>query len=167
MASTSNHSSPPPYGSVEAYLDNDFESDSQEEAATSQQNAELALDNFIRAHPRPGAAPALAAVPRLRCPVVISQRRPGNKERGFVKAYAPDLEPFGIDQDSFIDFIRAINRASQASKWLVAIQVAAAGTSFVPNPVALGVSTAVQIIAGVIAKAEIKWKCVHHAISVR
>ena len=29
--------------------------------------------------------------------MVIPQRRPGNKERGFIKAYAPDLDAFGIE----------------------------------------------------------------------
>lgn len=156
MASIDN-SSPPPAESAVLYSHGD-----PEETGKLQRKAESLLDDFIRTHPLPGDS--AVKVPRLRCPVVIPQRRPGNKERGFIKAYAPDLEPFGIDQDTFIEFIRATNKASQASKWLVAIQVAAVGTSFVPNPIALGVSTAVQVIAGVIAKAEIKWKCVYHTL---
>ena len=123
-----------------------------------QQNADSALDQFILDHPLKSVALGTASAPRLRNPVVIPQRRPGNKERGFVKAYAPDLEAFGIDEESFLAFIRATNRAVQASKWLYAIQVAAIGTGFIPNHIALGVSAAVQVSAGVVAKTETRWK---------
>ncbi|KAK5064776.1 hypothetical protein LTR84_000610 [Exophiala bonariae] len=82
----------------------------------------------------------------------------GLEERGFVEAYAPALEQFGIHQDEFISFVRATNRAVRASKWLSAIQLAAAGAPFVPNHIALGASVAVQVIASVMAKAETRWK---------
>ncbi|QGI82561.1 hypothetical protein CEK25_009290 [Fusarium fujikuroi] len=113
------------------------------------------LDSFLMKHP--GLGVNLSPL-RLSSPVVIPQRRPGNKERGFVEAYAPDLQAFGIDQETFIAFIQSINNAVQASKWLYAIQVAAMGTGFIPNHIALGVSAAVQIVAGVIAKTETRWK---------
>ncbi|KAI1322412.1 hypothetical protein F5Y16DRAFT_41407 [Xylariaceae sp. FL0255] len=117
------------------------------------------LTGFIRAHSRSNASsPPKTPNCRLPSPVVIPQRRPGNKSRGFVEAYAPALEQFGIQQHEFLSFIRATNKAVQASKWLGAIQLAAAGTGFVPNHIALGVSVAVQIVAGVIAKAETRWK---------
>ncbi|KAJ9607130.1 hypothetical protein H2200_008202 [Cladophialophora chaetospira] len=121
---------------------------------------EQALDGFIQSHPPP---PAAALPPRtsdghLPYPVVIPQRRPGNKSRGFVEAYAPVLEQFGIQQDEFTSFIRAANKAVRASKLLTASQLAAVGTSFVPNSIALGASVAVQVVAGVIAMAEGRWK---------
>lgn len=120
-----------------------------------EQNAGSTLDSFLMDHPGLGVNPLPL---RLSSPVVIPQRRPGNKERGFVEAYAPDLQAFGINQETFIAFIQAINKAVQASKWLYAIQVAAMGTGFIPNHIALGVSAAVQIVAGVIAKTETRWK---------
>ena len=122
---------------------------------------EQALDSFIRAHPlSTGAARPRTSECRLPCPVVIPQQRPGNKSRGFVEAYAPALEQFDIQQDEFISFIRATNKAVRASKWLAAVQLAAVGTSFVPNSIALGASVAVQVVAGVMAKAETRWKYV-------
>lgn len=129
-----------------------------EDRAALQQKADIALGSFIANHPPSGVPARTAPPPRLRNPVVIPQRRPGNKERGFIRAYAPDLEEFGIDQDSFLAFIDASNQAIQASKWIVAIQVAALGAGFVPNHISLGVTAAVQISAAVLSKANIRWK---------
>ena len=128
------------------------------EDPTQEQSAESAIDGFLFGHARSAEPLGTTPAPKLSKPVVIPQRRPGNKERGFVKAYAPDLDAFGIDQESFLAFIRAVNKAAQASKWLQAIQVAAFGTGFIPNHIALGVSAAVQIIAGIVAKTETRWK---------
>nr|RBQ87687.1 hypothetical protein FVER53263_12583 [Fusarium verticillioides] len=131
---------------------NDHSGDEHEDM---EQSSDLTLDSFLTSHSGLGVAPSPL---RLRSPVVIPQRRPGNKERGFVEAYAPDLQAFGIDQETFLALIRSINKASQASKWLYVIQVAAIGTGFIPNHIALGVSTAVQIVAGIVAKTETRWK---------
>ncbi|CAK7263296.1 hypothetical protein SEPCBS57363_000495 [Sporothrix epigloea] len=123
-----------------------------------QQSAEAALDTFLTHHGPPGTPTAASTLPHLLHPVVIPQRRPGNKQRGFVEAYAPDLAANDIDEESFLAFVRATNKAAQASKWLHAVQVAAMGTGFIPNHIALGVSAAVQIIAGITAKVETRWK---------
>ena len=40
----------------------------------------------------------------LQRPVILPQRRPGNKERGFVHAYAPMLQDVGISQEAFLSF---------------------------------------------------------------
>ncbi|CAK7209645.1 hypothetical protein SCUCBS95973_000510 [Sporothrix curviconia] len=133
------------------------DSDSDIPVKQQQQNADAVLDRFL-AHHGPPEMTSVASTPRLRSPVVIPQRRPGNKERGFVKAYAPDLAAHGIDEATFLAFVQATNKAAQASKWLHAVQVAAMGTGFIPNHIALGVSAAVQIIAGIMAKAETRWK---------
>lgn len=142
------------------------ESDGEEDASTDAglqyaDGGEQALDGFIQAHELSTAASlARTSDCHLPYPVVIPQRRPGNKSRGFVEAYAPVLQQFGIPQDEFISFVRATCKAVRASKWLSAIQLAAVGTSFVPNSIALGASVAVQVVAGVIAKAETRWKYV-------
>ncbi|CAK7224210.1 hypothetical protein SEUCBS140593_005495 [Sporothrix eucalyptigena] len=144
--------------SIDARAPSPADSDSDVPVAQQQQNADAALDTFISAHHLPADGNDTSTPPRLQAPVVIPQRRPGNKERGFVKAYAPDLAAHGIDEAPFLEFIGATNKAAQASKWLHAIQVAAMGTGFIPNHIALGVSAAVQIIAGIVAKAETRWK---------
>lgn len=140
--------------------ESDVEGDSSSDAEVQHAPGNgQALDGFIHAHPLSNAAFSLRTSDcHLPCPVVIPQRRPGNKGRGFVEAYAPALEQFGIRRDEFLGFIKATNKAVRSSKWLGAIQLAAVGTSFVPNPIALGTSVAVQVVAGVIAKAETRWK---------
>ncbi|KIW48617.1 hypothetical protein, variant [Exophiala oligosperma] len=139
------------------------ESDSSveyEDEVGPQQSGDSLLNKFIQSHSQTSdsAARHRASKPHLSHPVVITQRRPGDKKRGFIKAYAPALEQYGIDQDTFVEFIRATNKAMQENKWLVAVQLAAAGTGLVPNHIALGVSIAVQFVAGAIAQAEAKWR---------
>ena len=53
-----------------------------------------------------------AAPPKLSCPVVIPQRRPGSKTRGFMRAYAPVLADYDIDEKAFLDFLKAFHKAS-------------------------------------------------------
>lgn len=60
------------------------------------------------------AGPPPRPVQRIPCPVIIPQRRPRNKERGFVRAYAPVLEDCGVSQDVFLKFLK---------DWLVASKV--------------------------------------------
>lgn len=50
---------------------------------------------------------------RLPMPVIIPQRRPGAKKRGFVRAYAPVLQDTGISQEVFLRFINDFHKASQ------------------------------------------------------
>ncbi|PWN86779.1 hypothetical protein FA10DRAFT_263046 [Acaromyces ingoldii] len=129
------------------------------------QDAESAIDKFLNAYRHP-LDRELREQPKLTHPVVVPQRRPGHKERGFVKAYAPALQEHDISQEAFFDFIKLVNQAVQQNKWLVAIQLAAVGTSFVPSNIALGVSVAVQFIAGAIAEAEAKWRCVRAYLQI-
>jgi hypothetical protein len=52
---------------------------------------------------------------RIRCPVIIPQRRPRNKDRGFVRAYAPVLADCGISQQVFLQFLEDWDKASKVS----------------------------------------------------
>ncbi|EXJ69488.1 uncharacterized protein A1O5_07524 [Cladophialophora psammophila CBS 110553] len=128
--------------------------------AVSEQDVESLVTTFIQAHEHPTtrSSKSPASATKLPCPVVIPQRRPGNKQRGFVEAYAPALGQYGIEQDAFLEFIRAMNKAIQQNAWLAAIQLAAVGASFVPSGIAAGVSLTVQFVAGTIAQAEAKWR---------
>ena len=50
---------------------------------------------------------------RLPCSVIVPQRRPRKKDRGFCRAYAPVLADSGISQEVFLQFIEdldAVNR---------------------------------------------------------
>ena len=50
---------------------------------------------------------------RLKYPVIIPQRRPGSKIRGFVRAYAPVLADHDIDQETFLGFLKLFHTSSQ------------------------------------------------------
>lgn len=51
----------------------------------------------------------------LDCAVVIPQRRPQAKTRGFVRAYAPVLKNCGIDQKTFLAFLEGFDKAIRVS----------------------------------------------------
>ncbi|KAB8290187.1 hypothetical protein EYC80_011056 [Monilinia laxa] len=110
------------------------------------QNSNELIDVFIRNHPPPANSDTK---PKLPCPVILPQRRPGNKKRGFIRAYAPVLEDCEIDQATFLDFLKTFYLASKYSPWLNVINVAAGIAGFVPSLVSMGVSIATQFAVGV------------------
>jgi hypothetical protein len=61
------------------------------------------------------SSPSITVRGRLPCPVVIPQRRPKDKERGFIRAYAPALLECGIDEATFMNFIDSLNQATKVS----------------------------------------------------
>ncbi|ESZ95517.1 hypothetical protein SBOR_4102 [Sclerotinia borealis F-4128] len=110
------------------------------------QDANGLTDTFLRNHPPPAYN---AAKPKLPCPVILPQRRPKDKKRGFIRAYAPVLEDCGIDQATFLEFLKTFYHASKSSPWLNVINAAAGIVGFVPGPIAMGVSIATQFAVGV------------------
>lgn len=86
----------------------------------------------------------------LPVPVIIPQRRPRTKARGFVRAYAPLLgECSGISQETFLLFLNNLQKASKASPIFPAIIISAAIAGMVPSVIAMAVTNAVQVAAGV------------------
>ena len=55
----------------------------------------------------------------LTYPVVIPQRRPGTKNRGFLRAYAPVLGDHDIDEQTFLTFLKSFHKASQVCRILI------------------------------------------------
>ena len=106
-------------------------------------------DAFMKSHPPPAYTASVQTGGKLPCPVIIPQRRPRDKKRGFVRAYAPVLEDCGIDQATFLDFLKTFHAASKASPWLTVVNIAAAGAGMAPSAIAMGVSIAVQFAVGV------------------
>lgn len=94
----------------------------------------------------------------LQSPIVIPQRRPGSKERGFIMAYPPDLERFGINQAEFLAFLQGCNKAVQGNAALAAVQVAGFGVSCAPELISMVVGTAVQYGAGYANSKAAQWK---------
>ncbi|KAJ5106872.1 hypothetical protein N7456_003547 [Penicillium angulare] len=94
---------------------------------------------------------------KLPLPVIIPQRRPGAKKRGFVRAYAPMLADCGIGQDVFLKFISDFHKASQASMWLQIIVVGANITGWTtPSLTATAIAVAIQIVADTAQQLQIR-----------
>jgi hypothetical protein len=53
----------------------------------------------------------------LSLPVVIPQRRPKDRSRGFIRAYAPVLQDAGINQPIWLDFLDTLQKSSAADHW--------------------------------------------------
>jgi len=87
-------------------------------------------------------------------PIVIPQRRPRSKRRGFIRAYPPILDNYGISQDAFLTFLKNFHEASKPSKYIAAVFVAASIVGLVPNVYTMVVSTVVQVAAGTAAEVQ-------------
>lgn len=153
-------SDPTSFVNLEDYAEPHKSTDFDEEDGTpidtaTEEEADEAISSFTESNSRLSVTTPRG---RIACPVVIPQRRPGNRERGFMKAYAPILSQHDISKEHFHSFINTLNKAIQASKFIAAVQIAAFGASFVPNQISLGVTAAVQIVSAVAAKAQIRWK---------
>jgi hypothetical protein len=128
-------------------LDDAVEDRSPERQEETIEDANQLTDNFMRSHPPPAYAGSMQIRGRLPCPVIIPQRRPRDKKRGFVRAYAPVLADCGIDQAMFLDFLKTFHSASKASPWLNVVNAAAMGAGLAPSGIVMGVSMAVQVVA--------------------
>ena len=76
------------------------------------QDVNQVLELFVERHPPPSYSPVAG---KLEMPVILPQRRPKNKERGFVRAYAPMLQTCGMDQREFLDFLDGFWKAIQVN----------------------------------------------------
>lgn len=97
--------------------------------------------NFINDYPLPQGV----QLGKLPLPVVLPQRRPKDRSRGFIRAYAPDLMNCGIDQPMFLDFLETFNLASQASPWLNAINLASFAFFHLPFAINQAASLALML----------------------
>lgn len=99
---------------VEWELDDALKENPSAEESMIGKEPQYTVDEFVKsfstAHPLPPIAPPVG---RLPCPVIIPQRRPHSKSRGFIRAYAPVLSECGIDQDSFLYFLKMFHRESK------------------------------------------------------
>ena len=87
--------------------------------------------------------------PKLPFPVILPQRRPGTKARGFVRAYSPVLEEIDVSQEAFLRFLKDFHKAAQASPIFDVVMIATAIAAAYPDPViGLGVQ-AVQVAVGI------------------
>ncbi|KAK3936516.1 hypothetical protein QBC46DRAFT_394899 [Diplogelasinospora grovesii] len=131
---------PPSYEESEGSVSQPHEQDSEEVKAKKEE--QMVRDLVRMAGPPPQPAQGLP------CSVILPQRRPRNKDRGFVRAYAPVLADCGISQDVFLKFLTDWHQASKASPWIDVVFVAAGIAGFAPSISAQIVSTVVQVVAG-------------------
>ncbi|KZF24326.1 hypothetical protein L228DRAFT_237267 [Xylona heveae TC161] len=98
-----------------------------------------------------GASPSkpVSSRPMLPYPVVVPQRRPKARARGFIRAYPPILEEFDIDQKAFLQFIDGANKLALQSQWMQAINLASLATIPLPFGIGVAISIAVQMATDV------------------
>jgi hypothetical protein len=127
---------------LDAAQDQVSDHQSKQPATTDEEVADLA-DSFLRTHSQP---PPYSAG-QLTLPVVITQRRPESRTKGFVRAYSPLLEDVGIDQTTFLDFLGNLNKSLEPSPWIQAINLASFAGQAVPEPFTIMISIAVKKVA--------------------
>lgn len=66
------------------------------------------VKTFFERHPPPSYTKATGD---LELPVILPQKRPQAKARGFINAYAPILEDCDIDQKTWMEFLDGFSRA--------------------------------------------------------
>ncbi|KAL5334905.1 hypothetical protein BJX70DRAFT_391056 [Aspergillus crustosus] len=119
------------------------DTDTSEHPSNDIRDIDQLTEQFMQDVSPPAYTPSSA--PQLPYPVILPQRRPKDKKRGFIRAYAPVLEDFGIDQAMFLDFLETSNKACQATPWLYALNLASIGTIWIPSAISFVVSAAIQM----------------------
>lgn len=104
--------SPPSYAESEAGLATPAAAENESEESKVKKEEQMIRDLLSMAGPPP------QPTQRIPCPVIIPQRRPRNKDRGFVRAYAPVLGDCGVSQEVFLKFLKDWLAASQVSSAL-------------------------------------------------
>jgi hypothetical protein len=113
-------------------------------SGTPPADTEALEDTFIRTHPIPRDLQGNPTpVGRLPLTVVLPQRRPKDRSRGFIRAYAPMLENCGIDQATWLSFLDTFQKSSAANPWLNAINMASFATFALPHPIGIAVGYAI------------------------
>lgn len=103
------HVAPPSYADSEAGLATPAAAENESEESKVKKEEQMIRDLLSMAGPPP------QPTQRIPCPVIIPQRRPRNKDRGFVRAYAPVLDNCGVGQEVFLKFLKDWLAASQVS----------------------------------------------------
>ncbi|EEA19966.1 conserved hypothetical protein [Talaromyces marneffei ATCC 18224] len=99
-----------------------------------------------------------SGVYKVEFPVVIPQRRPQSKKRGFIRSYAPDLANMGIDQATWLDFIETFNEASLANPWINALNLASIATCALPSAIGFAVSLAIMVATNIAMETQARYR---------
>ncbi|EXJ77121.1 hypothetical protein A1O3_10279 [Capronia epimyces CBS 606.96] len=85
--------------------------------------------------------------PGLPCPVILPQRRPESKSKGFVRAYAPDLAGCGIDQATWLQFLADFEQSVKGEGYFHAVNLSIAAGVLTYTVAAATVNPAVHLAA--------------------
>ncbi|KAI0474187.1 hypothetical protein GGR56DRAFT_650654 [Xylariaceae sp. FL0804] len=104
--------------------------------------------------------PDLPVTPvRLPFPVILPQRRPNDRVRGFIRAYAPDLMRFNIDMPTFMAFLKGLDKAMEMSPWLEVVNLAGEVVGAIPDTVAPGmglVQLGMKVTVGIYEETQVR-----------
>ena len=82
------------------------------------------LDDFMRRHPPPAYPSTQQPAGPLSMPVIIPQRRPMQRHRGFIRAYAPVLQSAHVPQPAFLEFLDGFEKSIKANPLFHVLNVA-------------------------------------------
>ncbi|KAJ5819045.1 hypothetical protein N7474_004636 [Penicillium riverlandense] len=137
------------------------ETKSSDASAEEVDGAALATD-FVRDHPAPPPYVSYdglsARPPKLSAPVVLPQRRPKNLDRGFIRAYAPVLKNYGIDQTMFLDFLDTAEKSTKSARWMKTINLASLATIALPSATGMAIGIAIQIATDVAMAVDTRYR---------
>ncbi|KAH8690787.1 hypothetical protein BGW36DRAFT_432572 [Talaromyces proteolyticus] len=125
-------------------------------------NPDKIIGAFLQRQPPPYASSSspdgARPISKLEFPVAIPQRRPKDKKRGFIRAYASDLENVGISQETWFDFIETLNEASLANPWINALNLASIAASPLPFAISTAISMAIMVATTVAIEAQSRYR---------
>lgn len=128
----------------ELWLEDDAQTAIQpakEESRPKIHNAAKWTEAFLRRNP----PPPLQQVP-LPAPVIIPQRRPGSRTRGFIQAYAPAMADSGIDQKAWLEIMSGFHEQTEQEGYFHVTNIAIA-LSVMSYTIACGPSVIVHFSA--------------------
>lgn len=81
--------------------------------------------------------------------VILPQRRPGVKRKGFLRAYAPVLQNAGISQPQFLQFLNDFDAAAKANPVFTVVALAGEVVGMVPEAICMAVGACVKTAADI------------------
>ncbi|KAL2674163.1 hypothetical protein Neosp_012609 [[Neocosmospora] mangrovei] len=110
---------------------------------------------FLQRHPFESQADPNT---KLALPVILPQRRPKDRGRGFVRAYAPVLEDVGIDQETFLDLIDSFNKSLEPNPYLYAINLTGLASMAAPEPFTMLIGASIDVLSFMTVEAHSRFK---------
>lgn len=110
---------------------------------------------FLQRHPFENQADPNT---KLALPVILPQRRPKDRGRGFVRAYAPVLADVDIDQETFLDLIDSFNKSLEPNPYLYAINLTGLASMAAPEPFSMLIGASIDVLSFMTVEAHSRFK---------